>query len=92
MQTVVPMLPRLLCEQLCGLNPGVERLTFSVVWDMAPDGRVAATWAGRSVIRSCAKLAYGHAQVGAACGQSEGRGVGWRARGSSLCAAGLYME
>lgn len=29
-QRVVPMLPRLLCEELCSLNPGVPRLSFSV--------------------------------------------------------------
>jgi DIS3-like exonuclease 2 len=26
---VIPMLPRLLCENLCSLNPNVERLAFS---------------------------------------------------------------
>jgi len=29
LQKVVPMLPRLLCEELCSLNPGVERFAFS---------------------------------------------------------------
>jgi exoribonuclease R len=38
-QRVIPMLPPLLCEQLCSLNPGVERLSFSVVWDMDQQGR-----------------------------------------------------
>ena len=42
---------------------GVDRLTFSVIWDMAEDGTVVRQWAGRSVIRTCAKLAYDHAQA-----------------------------
>ena len=31
---VIPMLPRLLCENLCSLNPGVERLAFSIFFQM----------------------------------------------------------
>lgn len=31
---VIPMLPQVLCERLCSLNPGVDRLTFSVLWKM----------------------------------------------------------
>ncbi|KAL0033647.1 hypothetical protein WJX79_009647 [Trebouxia sp. C0005] len=61
-QKVIPMLPRLLCEQLCSLNPGVERLAFSITWDLTPKGKILAQWAGRSIIKSCVKLAYGHAQ------------------------------
>lgn len=56
------MLPRELCEQLCSLNPGVDRLTFSVEWELTPQGDIVDEWLGRSVICSCAKLAYGHAQ------------------------------
>ena len=56
------MLPRLLCEDLCSLNPGVERLTFSVEWEMTPEGEILSEWFGRGVIRSCAKLDYGTAQ------------------------------
>ncbi|CAO3651245.1 unnamed protein product [Mucor fragilis] len=59
---VIPMLPALLCEQLCSLNPGVERLAFSVVWKMDGTGNIKDTWFGKSVIRSCAKLAYEDAQ------------------------------
>ena len=29
-QKVIPMLPRVLCEDLCSLNPGEDRLAFSV--------------------------------------------------------------
>jgi DIS3-like exonuclease 2 len=62
MDRVVPMLPRPLCEELCSLNPGVDRFTVSIVWHMTVDGDVLETWMGRSIIRSCAKLSYPMAQ------------------------------
>lgn len=34
------MLPRLLCEELCSLNPLTDRLTFSVIWKITPEGKV----------------------------------------------------
>jgi protein SSD1 len=61
-QKAIPMLPSLLCEELCSLNPGVDRLAFSVVWKMTRELEVKDVWFGRSVIRSCGKLAYDHAQ------------------------------
>ena len=62
-QRVIPMLPRLLCEELCSLNPGVERLAFSVFWIFSSDGRIIGepTFA-KTVIKSCGKLWYEHAQ------------------------------
>lgn len=57
------MLPRALCEDLCSLLPGVERLTVSVVWNMDDEGNIYDEWFGKSVIRSCCKLAYEHVQV-----------------------------
>ncbi|KAG1472691.1 hypothetical protein G6F56_001389 [Rhizopus delemar] len=59
---VIPMLPSVLCEQLCSLNPGVDRLAFSVLWIMDKTGEIKKTWYGRTIIRSRAKLAYEHAQ------------------------------
>lgn len=82
------MLPRLLCEELCSLNPLSDRLTFSVIWKITPEGKVEllktkhgcffgflsviprhlpsfqilSEWFGRSVIRTCLKLSYDHAQ------------------------------
>lgn len=41
-QKVIPMLPRLLCEQLCSLNPAVDRLTFSVIWKIKSNGDVCS--------------------------------------------------
>ncbi|XP_041659449.1 DIS3-like exonuclease 2 [Cheilinus undulatus] len=61
-QKVIPMLPRLLCEELCSLNPLTDRLTFSVIWEITPEGKILSEWFGRSVIRSCVKMSYDHAQ------------------------------
>ncbi|KAI7895142.1 uncharacterized protein EV154DRAFT_413823 [Mucor mucedo] len=60
--SVIPMLPSILCEELCSLNPGVDRLAFSVIWKMDFEGKIVDTWFGKTVIRSCAKLAYEDAQ------------------------------
>lgn len=61
-QKVIPMLPRRLCEELCSLNPGEDRLTFSIVWHMSEKGEILDEWKGRGIIRSRVKMAYEHAQ------------------------------
>jgi VacB/RNase II family 3'-5' exoribonuclease len=62
-QKVIPMLPRTLCEELCSLNPHVDRLAFSVFWILDSNGDVIGEPRfTKSVIRSCIKLAYEHAQ------------------------------
>lgn len=59
---VLPMLPRILCEQLCSLNSGVDRLAYSVIFRMnLKTGELDPNFdpvIGRSVIRSCAKWNY----------------------------------
>ncbi|RNA34144.1 DIS3-like exonuclease 2 isoform X1 [Brachionus plicatilis] len=61
-QKVIPMLPRLLCEQLCSLNPDTDRLTFSVIWKVRSNGDIVDEWFGKTVINSAVKLSYDHAQ------------------------------
>ncbi|KDO34493.1 hypothetical protein SPRG_00556 [Saprolegnia parasitica CBS 223.65] len=63
---VLPMLPRRLCESLCSLQPYTDRLAFSVVWRMHPDGTFvvdAPIWYGKTLIRSVCQLDYGTAQL-----------------------------
>ncbi|WRX31149.1 Ribonuclease II/R - like 3 [Theobroma cacao] len=62
LQRKIQMLPSLLSEKLCSLNPGVDRLAFSIFWDLNSMGDVLDRWIGRTVIRSCCKLSYQHAQ------------------------------
>ncbi|KFB51630.1 AGAP007395-PA-like protein [Anopheles sinensis] len=60
--SVYRMLPEQLCD-LCSLLPGQEKLTFSVFFEIFPDGTVINTRFARSVINSCAKLSYENAQI-----------------------------
>jgi len=57
-QRAVPMLPPTLSEHLCSLSPGQDKLTFSAVFKMTPQGRVIDTWFGKSIICSSARLTY----------------------------------
>jgi DIS3-like exonuclease 2 len=57
---VIPMLPRILCEEFCSLNPGVDRLTFSCFFEFTEEGDLVegSESFGKSVIRSCSKMSY----------------------------------
>ncbi|GAA5940477.1 uncharacterized protein JCM15063_002340 [Sporobolomyces koalae] len=61
-QRAVPMLPPTLSEQLCSLNPDSDKLTFSVIFTMTPEGKITDTWFGKTIINSKVKLAYSNAQ------------------------------
>lgn len=56
-QRAVPMLPPTLSEQLCSLQPGEDRLAFSVIFTMTEDSRVLKKWFGKTVIK-CVSFAY----------------------------------
>ncbi|CAN1175422.1 DIS3-like exonuclease 2 [Linum perenne] len=58
----LPMLPPMLSENLGSLNPGVDRLAFSIFWVFNSSGDVIDRWVGRTVMKSCCKLSYEHAQ------------------------------
>jgi len=61
-QKVIPMLPKVLCENLCSLNAGGSRLAFSVIVKMDKDGHILESKAAKTIICSCVKLAYENAQ------------------------------
>ena len=58
----VPMLPEKLSNKLCSLRPGEDKLTFSVVFEITPKGKVFNQWFGRTVINSNYRFAYETAQ------------------------------
>ncbi|CAG9856579.1 unnamed protein product [Phyllotreta striolata] len=55
------MLPYEMCTG-CSLLPGEDKLSFSVFWEFTTEGEVLSTRFARTVMNSCAKLAYEHAQ------------------------------
>lgn len=59
---VLPMLPEHLSNNICSLNPGEDRLAFSVLMDMARDGSVTGYRLTPSVIRSDRRFDYGGVQ------------------------------
>ena len=58
----IPMLPEKLCNKLCSLRPGEDKLTFSTVFEITPKGEIRKRWIGRTIIRSDHRLDYDQAQ------------------------------
>ncbi|CAE7935433.1 RRP44A [Symbiodinium sp. KB8] len=56
------MLPGLLTTDICSLRAQVERLTFSVLWEMTPEAEVVDTKFCKAIIKSRAALSYAEAQ------------------------------
>ncbi|MBM3162473.1 MAG: ribonuclease R [Chlorobi bacterium] len=55
---VIPMLPSRLSEQICSLNPGVDRMAFSVFFTMTEQGEVKGHEFHKSVIHSKRRFTY----------------------------------
>lgn len=59
----IDMLPKPLTEDICSLRSDVERLAFSVIWEMTPQAEIISTKYTKSIIKSCAALSYIEAQA-----------------------------
>jgi ribonuclease R len=59
---VIAMLPEELCNDLCSLRPGEDKLCMSVIFTMDADARVLKYKICRTVIRSDARLNYDEVQ------------------------------
>jgi ribonuclease R len=59
----IPMLPHVLSNDVCSLNPHEDKLTFSAVFEMTAQGEVVSRWFGRTVINSDKRFTYEEAQV-----------------------------
>lgn len=58
----IPMLPEVLSNDLCSLNPNEEKLTFSSVFIMNDNGDVLERWFGKTIIKSWKRFTYEAAQ------------------------------
>ncbi|KAB2623627.1 exosome complex exonuclease RRP44-like [Pyrus ussuriensis x Pyrus communis] len=59
----IDMLPKPLTEDICSLRADVERLAFSVIWEMTAEAEIISARYTKSVIKSCAALSYIEAQA-----------------------------
>ena len=50
-QRRIDMLPKPLTEDICSLRAGVERLAFSVLWEITEDARIVGVRFTKSVIK-----------------------------------------
>lgn len=55
---VIPMLPEVLSNGLCSLNPGVDRLCVACEMSVGPDGIITRSRFFPAVMRSAARLTY----------------------------------
>lgn len=62
-EKVIPMLPERLCNDLCSLREGVERLTLSCIMNIDKSGKVIDYVITPSVIKSKARLTYTEVQA-----------------------------
>nr|ODO01078.1 exosome complex exonuclease DIS3/RRP44 [Cryptococcus depauperatus CBS 7855] len=59
----IDMLPGLLGTNLCSLRPAVERLAFSVIWEMTDNAEIKNVRFTKSVIKSMEAFTYEAAQI-----------------------------
>jgi ribonuclease R len=59
----VPMLPEVLSNGICSLNPDVDRLTFSVWLEVDKEGNFGEPSFGRTIIHSDKRFSYEEAQA-----------------------------
>jgi ribonuclease R len=55
---VLPMLPEQLSNGVCSLNPGKDRLAFSVMLKVDAEGKVLQRWFAKTIIKSSLRLTY----------------------------------
>jgi ribonuclease R len=61
-ERVVPMLPEIISNEICSLNPNEDRLCFSVLFEMDEKANLLDFWIGKTVIHSNKRFTYASAQ------------------------------
>ncbi len=58
----IPMLPEILSNDLCSLNPNEDKYTFSAIFKLDENAKVLEEWFGRTIIHSDKRFTYEDAQ------------------------------
>ena len=67
----IPMLPEILSNDLCSLNPNEDKYTFSAVFEITKNAEIKSKWFGRTIIHSDKRFTYENAQEILNAGQGE---------------------
>lgn len=59
----IPMLPEILSNDLCSLNPNEDKFAFSAIFEMNKNADVLNRWLGKSIINSKKRFSYEEAQA-----------------------------
>lgn len=59
----IPMLPEVLSNDVCSLNPHEDKLSFSAIFTLDDKGHVHSRWFGRTVMNSTHRFTYETAQA-----------------------------
>lgn len=59
----IPMLPEILSNDICSLNPNEDKLSFSAIFVMDDKARIKERWFGKTVMNSDHRFTYETAQV-----------------------------
>lgn len=55
---VIPMLPERLSNEVCSLNPGIDKLCYAAVFEMDDSAHVVKEWFGHTIINSDRRYNY----------------------------------
>ena len=58
----IPMLPEVLSNDLCSLNPNEDKYAFSAIFTLDPNAEVKERWFGKTLINSDKRFTYEEAQ------------------------------
>ncbi len=58
----IPMLPEILSNDLCSLNPDEDKAAFSAIFTLDENAKVKESWFGRTIIKSKKRYSYTDAQ------------------------------
>ena len=58
----IPMLPEVLSNDVCSLNPNEDKLAFSAIFELDSYGKIKKRWFGRTIINSDMRFSYESAQ------------------------------
>ncbi|WP_185882225.1 ribonuclease R [Blattabacterium cuenoti] len=59
---VIPMLPKILSDNLCSLRPKQDKLSFSSIFNIDKQGTILKSWFGKTIIRSKRRFTYEEVQ------------------------------